>query len=177
MSAAVIAKRPAAADIARVPRERWAATRVSEAMVPAERVQTVAPESRLLDAMRLLQEHDIHQLPVLQQGRVVGLLSRADVMRHIELRAAFGRREGPGPRARAPALALSHAPSSRGTAWTSLSSEAVASTRESGASESASFFTPTPSKATVTIWSPEVSSQEMTTPRPNRSCSTRSPAT
>jgi Zn-dependent protease/CBS domain-containing protein len=83
-----------APDIARTPREAWARTPVSAAMVPAERVQTVEPQSRLLDAMRLLQEHDVHQLPVLERGRVVGLLSRADVMRHIELRAAFGRREG-----------------------------------------------------------------------------------
>jgi Zn-dependent protease/predicted transcriptional regulator len=82
-----------AADIARTPREEWARTPVSTAMVPADRIQTVEPESRLLDAMRLLQEHDVHQLPVLQQGRVVGLLTRADVMRHIELRTAFGRRE------------------------------------------------------------------------------------
>jgi Zn-dependent protease/CBS domain-containing protein len=83
-----------APDIARVPREAWPATAVSVAMVPAANVRTVEPDSRLLDAMRAMQEHDVHQLPVLSQGRVVGLLSRADVMRHIELRAAFGRRAG-----------------------------------------------------------------------------------
>ncbi len=82
-----------AADIARVPREEWPRTSVAAAMVPAERVQTVAPQTRLVDAMRLLQEHDIHQLPVLESGRVVGLLSRADVLRHIELRAVFGQRQ------------------------------------------------------------------------------------
>lgn len=79
-----------ATDIARVPREEWATTVVRRVMVPAASVQTVAPQSRLLEAMRLLQEHDVHQLPVLDQGRVVGVLSRADVLRHIEMRTTFG---------------------------------------------------------------------------------------
>ncbi len=77
-------------DIARVPRQEWPATVARRAMVPVDRVKTVEPHTRLLEAMRLLQEHDIHQLPVLAAGRVVGLLSRADVMRHIELRTTFG---------------------------------------------------------------------------------------
>ncbi len=84
-----------ASDIARVPREEWLTTVVRRAMVPADRVKTVEPQTRLLEAMRLLQEHDIHQLPVLDGGRVVGLLSRADVLRHIELRSAFGRSDDP----------------------------------------------------------------------------------
>lgn len=77
-------------DVAKIPRDEWGQRTVQSAMVPAEHVQTVAPSTRLLEAMRLLQEHDIHQLPVLDGGAVVGILTRADVMRHIELRAAFG---------------------------------------------------------------------------------------
>ena len=79
-----------ATDISRLPREDWPTSIARRVMVPAERVHTVEPRTRLLEALQLLQEHDIHQLPVLQQGRVVGILTRADVMRHIELRTAFG---------------------------------------------------------------------------------------
>ncbi len=85
-----------ATDIARVPRAEWPSTPIRRVMVRAEQVQTVEPHTRLLAAMRLLQEHDIHQLPVLQQGHVVGILTRGDVMRHIELRAAFGAQPSTG---------------------------------------------------------------------------------
>ena len=78
-----------ATDIAKVPRERWAGTRVVEAMVLAEQVVTVTPDTGLVEAMRLIQQHDVHQLPVIDDGRVVGMLTRGDVMRHIELRTVF----------------------------------------------------------------------------------------
>lgn len=79
-----------ASDLARAPREAWPSTSVGSVMIQASEVRTVEPGTRLLEALALLQQHDIHQLPVLDRGRVVGLLSRADVMRHIELRTAFG---------------------------------------------------------------------------------------
>ena len=78
-----------ATDIAKVPRERWAGTRVEEAMVPAEQVVTVTPDTGLVEAMRLIQQHDVDQLPVIDDGRIVGMLTRGDVMRHIELRTVF----------------------------------------------------------------------------------------
>jgi Zn-dependent protease len=77
------------ADLTRVPRERWAETPAREAMVPTERVIVVAPEASVLDAMKLMQEHDIHQVPVLEGGRMIGLVTRADVLGQLELRATF----------------------------------------------------------------------------------------
>jgi Zn-dependent protease len=76
-------------DIAAVPRDRWPQTPAHEAMVPADRVIVVAPNASVLDAMKLMQEHDIHQVPVLTNGQLVGLLTRADVIRQLELRSAF----------------------------------------------------------------------------------------
>lgn len=83
-----------AADVTRVARDRWPLTPVQDAMIPAERVTTVTPETGVMEALRLMQEHDVHQLPVLEDGRVVGLLSRGDVMRQIELRGTPGDRRG-----------------------------------------------------------------------------------
>jgi Zn-dependent protease len=76
-------------DLTKVPREHWAETAARAAMVPAEQVVVVAPDASVLDAMKLMQQHDVHQLPVLDQGRLVGLLTRADVIRQLELRSAF----------------------------------------------------------------------------------------
>lgn len=76
-------------DIQRIPREQWATTAVERAMVPAERVHTLGPETPLLEALRLMQEHDVHQLPVLRDGELVGLLTRGDVMRRIEFTVRY----------------------------------------------------------------------------------------
>lgn len=89
-------------DVAKVPRETWPQRTVESAMVPSDRVHTVAPTTMLLDAAKVLQEQDIHQLPVLEDGRVVGLLTRSDVMRSIELRTTFHRQAGGDGRAPAP---------------------------------------------------------------------------
>ena len=83
-----------AADVTAVPRERWSSTAVEAAMIPAERVTTVTPETGVFEALRLMQQHDVHQLPVLDDGRVVGLLTRGDVLRQIELRTVFRDRRG-----------------------------------------------------------------------------------
>jgi Zn-dependent protease len=77
-------------DLTRVPRARWSETVVREAMVPSENVHTIAPDTTVLEAMRLMQEHDVNQLPVLQDGRMLGMLTRADVLQRLELKALVG---------------------------------------------------------------------------------------
>jgi CBS domain-containing protein len=76
-------------DITKVPREQWGTTSVSRVMVPSENVLTVAPQTGLIEAMQLMQQHDIHQVPVLEDGRLVGLVTRGDVLRQIEVRTQF----------------------------------------------------------------------------------------
>ena len=78
------------ADLSKVPRAEWGTTTVRAAMVPAERVITVTSEVSALEAMRLMQEHDVHQLPVIDDGTLVGLLTRGDVLRRLELNALVG---------------------------------------------------------------------------------------
>jgi Zn-dependent protease/CBS domain-containing protein len=76
-------------DIGRLEREQWPTTTVRQAMVPVDRVITVTPETPLVDAMNLLREHNIHQLPVVERGRFVGMLTSDDVIRQIEVRLRF----------------------------------------------------------------------------------------
>lgn len=71
-------------DISRLPRERWAETLVEVVMVPEESVVAVAPGRSVIEARRLMRQHDVHQLPVIEDGRLVGLLSRRDVSRLTE---------------------------------------------------------------------------------------------
>lgn len=44
-------------------------------------VQTAAPDTALADVVEAMQKHRIKRLPVVADGRLVGILSRADLMR------------------------------------------------------------------------------------------------
>jgi Zn-dependent protease/predicted transcriptional regulator len=76
-------------DLARVPREEWPTTSARNAMVPAPDVATVAPRTLVSDAVRTMAERDVHQLPVIDEGRLVGMLTRGDVLNHIQTKMQF----------------------------------------------------------------------------------------
>lgn len=73
-------------DLVRLSRQRWRTTTVGDAMVPVERLLTAAPETALTEAVRLMQERNVHHLPVLDDGRLVGVLALSDVERQVEAR-------------------------------------------------------------------------------------------
>jgi CBS domain-containing protein len=45
----------------------------------------VTPEDDLNAAMKLIAHHDLNQVLVLSQGQCAGLLSRADIIRYLQL--------------------------------------------------------------------------------------------
>ena len=62
--------------------------RVEEAMIPAERVCTVSPDVTLLDVLRLIEETGHIGFPVLEDGKLVGIITFEDVEKvPIERRA------------------------------------------------------------------------------------------
>jgi len=74
------------ADIRRVERDRQAATRVAEIMTPASKLHALAPSDQAGTALEGLTEHAVNQLPVLENGRVIGLVSREDILTWLALR-------------------------------------------------------------------------------------------
>jgi len=77
-------------EIRGVPREQWDSTPVGSVMTGREDLQTVKPDDDLAGAIRILAEQDINQLPVVEDGRLVGLLSRSNVMRYLQVREELG---------------------------------------------------------------------------------------
>ena len=51
------------------------------AQVMSRKVYTVAPEQQLAGAARLMLQHDVHHLIVVEQERIVGILSALDFVR------------------------------------------------------------------------------------------------
>lgn len=78
-------------DVKELPQHRWAETSVAEIMT-RQPIYSVAPEDDLKSAMSLIAEHDLNQLLVLDQGRLVGLLSRADIIRYLQFSQELGMR-------------------------------------------------------------------------------------
>ena len=74
-------------DIIRVPRERWDWATAAQTMVPWSRAVTVRSDQPLLDAMHLLAERQVAQVPVVEQGQPVGVLSREMILTNIRLRS------------------------------------------------------------------------------------------
>jgi Zn-dependent protease/CBS domain-containing protein len=77
-------------DVKRVPPEHWHTTPVRAVMTPAANLATVEPRSSLQEALTRLAERDVNQLPVVHDGVLVGMLSRADVIRVLQFEHTVG---------------------------------------------------------------------------------------
>jgi CBS domain-containing protein len=74
-------------DIRQVPPSDWDTTTVYRAMTPAAKLHTLSPKDDAFQAFHLMTEHDIHQLPVLDDSVLLGFVTRADVMRLLQTRS------------------------------------------------------------------------------------------
>ncbi len=77
-------------DIRHVPREQWAQVPVGHAMIPLERLHVISPQQSLNDVLPLMAGRDVNQLPVVQNGRLVGILGRDAIVRFLEVRRGLG---------------------------------------------------------------------------------------
>ena len=77
-------------DVRKVPRADWPATTVSRIMTPVQKLGVVTPSEDASKALRELARRDVRQLPVVEGGRVVGLLRRRDIVRWLQLQAEMG---------------------------------------------------------------------------------------
>ena len=58
-------------------------TRVEQVM--ARKLYVIAPEDEASTAMKMMNDMQIRRLPVMDNGRLVGIVSREDLVRAIEL--------------------------------------------------------------------------------------------
>lgn len=80
-------------DVYKVPREQWDTTAVGGIMTPAEQVTFVAPGDSGVDALNELGRRQVNQLPVVEDGRVRGMLRREDILRWLSLYGGAGFRD------------------------------------------------------------------------------------
>ena len=73
-----------------VPREEWANTSVQAAMLPRERIHSVTAEEPLLAILERMQNEDVNQMPVMNDGQLVGMITRDSILRVIQTRLQVG---------------------------------------------------------------------------------------
>ena len=84
-----------ASDARHIDEQAWMTTHVGAVMTHAP-LKTLTPDAELAAALQLMVDNGVHQLPVVQDGVLVGVVSRADVMRYMHA-ARGGRRPGSLP--------------------------------------------------------------------------------
>ena len=79
-----------APDVKKVPRALWPATTVDKIMVPKDQLEKVSPGDDASAALTKLSAQNMHQLPVVQENRVRGILRRNDILNYIRLHPNAG---------------------------------------------------------------------------------------
>jgi Zn-dependent protease/CBS domain-containing protein len=72
-------------DVRKLPQNAWGSTPVSEIMTPAEKLTTVAPEEDAALALNKLTDRNVHQLPVIDHGRLIGMLRQRDILKWLQV--------------------------------------------------------------------------------------------
>jgi CBS domain-containing protein len=75
-------------DVQKVSEVERASTRAGQVM--ARKLYVIGPDVEASTAMKMMNEMGIRRLPVMDEGRLVGIISREDLVRAIELRTGQG---------------------------------------------------------------------------------------
>lgn len=84
-------------DIRRTPRDLWENTPAQRVMTPRANVVTVAATRPAVEVLVLLGEKGLNQVPVLEDGRMVGMVTRREILDRIQLAEALRPDESNGP--------------------------------------------------------------------------------
>jgi Zn-dependent protease/predicted transcriptional regulator len=74
-------------EISSVSRNRWPYTTVADVMRPLDATRTVNPNTPLTEALEVMAQQDLNQLPVVSEKGLTGLISRAHILQLIQTRA------------------------------------------------------------------------------------------
>jgi Zn-dependent protease len=77
-------------DVKRTPREKWAEASVRDIMTPKDKLQSVGLDADGKDILSSLTSKDVHQVPVMDGGRVAGIICRNDILKVLQLRSELG---------------------------------------------------------------------------------------
>lgn len=72
-------------NIREVDRSDWDTKTVGQVMVPKNELEVVTPRDDAMDAFQKLAQREMRQIPVVQNGELVGMLRRRDILRWLQM--------------------------------------------------------------------------------------------
>jgi len=78
-------------EIRHIDRDRWVKVTAGEIMRPLDGLRTVTRGTPVDDVLTTMTQEDINQLPVVDHGRLEGMVSRAQILQLLRSRAELGR--------------------------------------------------------------------------------------
>jgi len=77
-------------SIKAVSQRDWPVTQVKEVMTPVDKIKVAYPDQDALSIMEQMDENNIDQMPVASEGRVMGLITRDNLIRFLRIRSELG---------------------------------------------------------------------------------------
>lgn len=74
-------------EVKAIDRARWPYTTVGDVMRSLESLRTVSPERPVAEALEMMGREDVNQMPVVQEGKLTGIISRGHILRVLQTRA------------------------------------------------------------------------------------------
>lgn len=73
-----------------IPRDEWSNTSIQAAMRPIDKIKWASPSEPVLGILERMQAEDINQMPVLDDGHIVGMIARDSILRVLQTRLQVG---------------------------------------------------------------------------------------
>ncbi len=77
-------------NIKSVDQRSWDRTSVGDIMTPSARLKVAQPDEEVLSVFEQMEEYGISQMPVVSEGRIIGLVVRDDIIRLLYTRSRLG---------------------------------------------------------------------------------------
>jgi len=74
-------------DIKSVAKSKWEITRLIEVMTPLERLKIVSSDQEALGILEQMDESNISQMPVVRDGKIIGMVTRDNLTRFLRARS------------------------------------------------------------------------------------------
>jgi Zn-dependent protease/predicted transcriptional regulator len=74
-------------EVKEIERTKWPYTTVDDVMRPLDQLHTIAANTPLAEALERMGREDVNQLPVVEDGRVAGIISRSHIVQVLQTRA------------------------------------------------------------------------------------------
>jgi Zn-dependent protease/CBS domain-containing protein len=80
-------------DVKAISRPQWDTVQVRDVMLPLDKLAPVSPDQDALSVLEQMTERNLNQIPVVSDGRVIGLISRDDLIQVLRTHTELGARK------------------------------------------------------------------------------------